>query len=197
HIACPITIFPELDGDKWNSWKVNMLFFIDDIGFDAKNEDKKNEANMNENQEQIVDMNNADFEFVMNSKFLHRDLIMPQNKHHEANDLLGTYRILFEPFILQASKKNKISLRCRTSDPAFKKILELTKETAGLPDEEIFKLASGDEGGETASIWRYRMGPANDRKLKEIAHKFIAEEHKWFTDFIQPLKQILEKYPAK
>lgn len=131
------------------------------------------------------------FEFVRGNNFLHKDLIIPQNKHHEANDLLGSYRILFEPYILPASKNAKVSLRCRTSDPAFNEILNLARKIEGCPVYERKK------NGETASIWIYRMGPANGRTVYEIAHNFVAEEHKWFTDFIQPLKEILEKYPVK
>jgi hypothetical protein len=213
-IKCP-TFTDDIDAGKWTRWKVNMVFFSDDIvqcqstsGEDeevteisvsnptppqskaAEVTHPRDVAKEAENPEKLCDhriINHiSDIHFEPNC-------IATNNLNSAAafglpkgNHGLGSHRLLLELFRLNSGNL-KIGARMRILDPAFDMVLE-----AALAAECPQKQGSVEITDQTCSIFVHQLGKIAEGREIDAIRNFTCNPPEWYREFLTSLPEAMQ-----
>ncbi len=205
-IPCP-AIENDPDPQKWTPWKVNMVFFMDDItecpgltgecvaGAAGKPPKEPGKTCASGFASEPPFNGPCGHKIVNHIAGIHFE---PDCIEGELNDAirlnlahghhgLNEYRFLLEFYRLPYKGKCKISGRVRTNDPAFRALLAAAR-AAGCPEPE----RGIRYDGETCSIFIYPLRQVPQGAEDQAIIDFTCNPPKSYTAFLEELSNILD-----
>ena len=197
-IACPPFIENaenDLGGGVWNAWKVNMVFFTDDLICCPKRAISDNKNNRLDKicdidcddlcDHRIINKNHGiHFEPCVISGNLNDARVDGLNLPNGAHGL-ESYRILMEFFRME-NGNCKISARMRLMDPCFEKACEAAQD-AGCPP----KRGGIDPSDETCSVFVYSLGHIGEGFEVNAIKDFVCNSNPSYSEFLRLLPNAL------
>ena len=194
HIDCPAfnqNVQNNLGGGVWNAWKVNMVFFADDLIYcpqseiSAKKDNKLKKISVSECDDlchhRIINYNSGiHFEPYVISGNLNEAGVEGLDFQDGAHGL-GRYRILMEFYRMQ-NGNCKISARMRLQDPCFDKVWEAAQE-AGCPP----KRGGIDPADETCSVFVYSLENIPEGSEINAIKNFVCDPKFSYSEFLRLL----------
>jgi len=184
-----------LGGGVWNAWKVNMVFFADDLTYCPRTAISAEENNK---LKKICDMDCddlCDHRIINNNHGIHFEPCIISGKLNDASSEginlpdgahgLGSYRILMEFFRME-NGNCKISARMRLKDPCFEKVWEASQD-AGCPP----KRGGIDPADETCSVFVYSLGCIPEGREIDAIRNFVCDPKSSYLEFLHLLPNAL------
>lgn len=177
------------NGD-WNPWKVNMVFFADDI------------VECQTAKKMVIKQGNlarCGFDGFCGHQAINEKCgihFEPQAIHGPLNDAerlglpdgahgLECYRILMEFFRME-NGNCKIGARIRLEDPCFEKVAEVALE-AGCPP----KKGGHNAADQTVSLFVYPLGTVSVGQEEEAIRNFVCHPEPSYAEFLRLLPEAL------
>jgi hypothetical protein len=194
HVPCP-QFGPAEDphhpgNGNWTPWKVNMVFFADDVVECATTEGKTSKE---ESQAKSGCQGFCGHRIINQKYGVHFE---PQRIHGPLNDAerlglpdgahgLECYRILMEFFRME-NGNCKIGARVRMEDPCFEKVAEVAFE-AGCPP----KKGGHNAADQTVSLFVYPLGAVPVGQEEEAIRNFVCHPDPSYAEFVRLLPEAL------
>lgn len=205
---------PQISGDpdpkKWTPWKVNMVFFIDDIHqcispeYSYSSVERKSPSRKGKSRNASVVSDPAGMQYgepFRAHRIINRtcgihfepDCIKSELNNASAFNLspgehgLEDYRLLIEFYRMQ-NGNCKIGARVRVQDPSFDSLLELAHACECPPKRGGINLAKS-----TQCIFVYRLGQVRKGRETELEaiREFLLKPPPWYSSFLKELPRSL------
>jgi hypothetical protein len=166
---------------SWTAWKVNMVFFADDI-VGCQQPEQRCVGGEICSHRLVNDSHGIHFEPTSISGLLNdaEALHLPRGEHG-----LNEYRLLLE-FFRMGNGNCKISARIRTADPCFEQVWDLARETDCPP-----KMGGMSAAANTSSVFVFPLGPIGHGKEMEAIRSFVCQPDPAYQEFLQRLPDAL------